>query len=146
MCLTPSFLSLSRAPCMNSTDTSSFSANHCSTNCTNHLHGETQASYPNPNISIKDQFKNHMIKHNASPPSLWENSTLALTTGSRGRRPWRSAAPWHTRCRATWPWSAGSCSRCSYTAAASRALQTHEHMRSRWDVSWAGENLKITQI
>lgn len=34
---TPSFLSLSRAPCRNSRDTSSFSSSHCITNCSNHL-------------------------------------------------------------------------------------------------------------
>lgn len=34
---TPSFLSLSRAPCKNSKETSSFSSSHCITNCSNHL-------------------------------------------------------------------------------------------------------------
>lgn len=36
---TPSFLSLSRAPCRKSKETSSFSSSHCITNCSNHLQG-----------------------------------------------------------------------------------------------------------
>lgn len=51
---TPSFLSLSRAPCRKSKETSSFSSSHCITNCSNHLQGRKDSKlqqgeeHPNP--------------------------------------------------------------------------------------------------
>lgn len=34
-----------------------------------------------------------------------------LTMGTQAQCQWMQAGPSHTRCKATWPWSAGSCSR-----------------------------------
>lgn len=57
---TPSFLSLSSAPCRKSKETSSFSSSHCITNCSNHLQGskdsksQQEEEHPNPMWKLSD--------------------------------------------------------------------------------------------
>lgn len=102
--LTPSFLSLSRAPCMNSMDTSSFSSSHCSTNCWNHLE------------KARHNVNKHQKRFYFWMCLVVEMMKSSLTWGIRAQLPWKLADPSHIHYTAIWPWSAGSCSLRSYTA------------------------------
>lgn len=110
--LTPSFLSLSRAPCMNSMDTSSFSSSHCSTNCWNHL----------------EKARHNVNKHQKRFyfwMCLVVEMKSSLTWGIRAQLPWKLADLSHIHYTAIWPWSAGSCSLRSYTIGVFHVLRNN---------------------
>lgn len=54
-----------------------------------------------------------------------------LTRGTQVRDLWSAAALCSIHCKATWPWSAGSCSQRSYTVCVSHAL-THRREHILW--------------
>ena len=113
---TPSFLSLSRAPCRKSLDTSSFSSNHMTTNGSNQL-----------------QRKERAESAWASVPR-WERQGVdavykTLTLDTQVRASGKCAALCSTHCRAISPWSASSYNLRFYTGGSSHALSVKEKER-----------------
>lgn len=110
--VTPSFLSLSRAPCRKSLETSSFSSNHMMTNGSNQLENKrNKKSQPEPVAHcVECRSRNRCVQRTLTPD---------IQVRASGKWP----APCSTRYRATSLWSAGSYNLRFYTSDASHALE-----------------------
>lgn len=86
--LTPSFLSLSKAPCRKSLDTSSFSSNHMTTNGSNQL---------------QDKERDNMSFCADQVAVGGDVCMRILTLDTRVRASGKWTAPCSTHCRATSP-------------------------------------------
>ena len=115
--ITPSFLSLSRAPWRKSLDTSSFSSNHMMTNGSNQLQNEKKNVH-------RECFEYCSRK---SVHAVWKILTLDI----QGRASGKWSAPCSIHYRATSPWSASSYNLHFYTDGSSRALNIKEKDRMR---------------
>lgn len=113
---TPSFLSLSRAPCRKSLDTSSFSSNHMTTNGSNQLQRKERAEAAWVSVPRCER---------QGVDAVYKTLTLDTQVRASGK----CAALCSTHCRAISPWSASSYNLRFYTGGSSHALSIKEKER-----------------